>query len=274
MQKYPMLSVKEAAEALKLDERSVRERLANGTLKGEKKAVGLRDKWFVYSGAVESALAKQTSQDYNSTTVVKPLSDAQDTFDAQFIEDVEVTSQQAPSSTPRREWYPEDRERLESIVEQLMKPLVDKVAAQASVLAEQEKLIEQQKLQLRLLPDLEKRAEAERRAAELKELEAIALKKQVDSIAEEKSKVIKEKEAELQVLQKRAEEEKVLAAQAVETSIEEIEALNKRVAAMEEEKKLLEIKATEAVALANDLQALKKTVDKLQQPWWKKVFGS
>jgi polyhydroxyalkanoate synthesis regulator phasin len=54
----------------------------------------------------------------------------------------------------------------------------------------------------------------------------------------------------------------------------EIEALNKQVAAMEEEKQQLEVKATEAVALANDLQALKQTVEKLQNPWWKKWFTS
>jgi hypothetical protein len=59
MQKHPMLSVKEAAEALKIDERSVRDRLANGTLKGEKKMVGLREKWFIYSSALNNALAKQ-----------------------------------------------------------------------------------------------------------------------------------------------------------------------------------------------------------------------
>ena len=59
MQKHPMLSVKEAAEALKIDERSVRDRLTNGTLKGEKKMVGLREKWYVYSSAIQSALAKQ-----------------------------------------------------------------------------------------------------------------------------------------------------------------------------------------------------------------------
>jgi hypothetical protein len=50
MQKHPMLSVKEAAEALRIDERSVRDRLTNGTLKGEKKMVGLREKWFIYRG--------------------------------------------------------------------------------------------------------------------------------------------------------------------------------------------------------------------------------
>lgn len=66
MQKHPLLSVKEAAEALRLDERSVRERLTNGTLKGEKKMMGLREKWFVYKGAIDSALGKQDNLDSGS----------------------------------------------------------------------------------------------------------------------------------------------------------------------------------------------------------------
>ena len=43
--------------------------------------------------------------------------------------------------------------------------------------------------QLRLLSDLEKRAEQERQAAELKTLESIALQKQIDEMAAEKEQL-------------------------------------------------------------------------------------
>jgi hypothetical protein len=110
------------------------------------------------------------------------------------------------------------------IVEQCVRPLVEEVKAQALALAEKDRIIEDQSRQLRLLPDFQKRAEEERKAAELRALE--------------------------------------------------IEALNKQVAAIEEEKQQLEAKANEAVTLATDLHALKETVEKLQAPWWKKMWQS
>jgi DNA repair exonuclease SbcCD ATPase subunit len=96
----------------------------------------------------------------------------------------------------------------------------------------------------------------------------------------EKDRIIEDQSRQLRLLpdfQKRAEDEKARAEEerkAAELRALEIEALNKQVAAMEEEKQQLESKANEATALANDLEALKQTVEKLQTPWWKKLFGS
>ena len=59
MYKHPMLSVKEAAAALGCDERWVRERLNQGQLKGEKKNIGAKEKWFVYKGEIDAALARK-----------------------------------------------------------------------------------------------------------------------------------------------------------------------------------------------------------------------
>ncbi|HLG37364.1 MAG TPA: hypothetical protein VI338_04460, partial [Nitrososphaera sp.] len=81
---------------------------------------------------------------------------------------------------------------------------------------------EDQNRQLRLLPDFQKQAEEERKAAELRALE--------------------------------------------------VEALNKQIAAMEEEKQQLSAKANEATALAIDLQSLKAKVEELRRPLWKKWF--
>jgi hypothetical protein len=148
MQKHPMLSVKEAAEALRIDERSVRDRLANGTLKGEKKQIGLRDKWFVYASAISSALAKQDGMNFigNSVAVQESnepqavdattvsLADEQDTIDATYGDLDEVAHTQAPASPSRGDWHPENKANLESLVETFMKPLVDKVATQERAL--------------------------------------------------------------------------------------------------------------------------------------------
>ncbi len=272
MQKHPMLSVKEAAEALRIDERSVRDRLANGTLKGEKKQIGLRDKWFVYASAISSALAKQDGMNFigNSVAVQESndpqavdattvsMADEQDTIDATYGDLDEVAYTQAPPTLSRGDWHPENKANLESLVETFMKPLVDKVATQeralmeqAALVAQQEKIIEEQKVQLRLLPDLQRRAEQEAeaaKAAELKLHEAAALQKQADMLAERAAKELAEKESQMVELQV-------------------------QVASVKEEKKVLEAKATEAQKLSESLQALEKRVEELQRPWWKK-FGN
>jgi hypothetical protein len=96
----------------------------------------------------------------------------------------------------------------------------------------------------------------------------------------EKDRIIEDQSRQLRLLpdfQKRAEDEKARAEEerkAAELRALEIEALNKQVAAMEEEKQQLEAKANEAVSLATDLQTLKKTVENLQTPWWKKIFST
>lgn len=269
MQKHPMLSVKEAAEALRIDERSVRERLANGTLKGEKKQVGLRDKWFVYASAISSALAKQdgnfignsvTVQDarpnsVEATTVF--VAEEQETIDATYGDMDDVTTPQSTATHSRGDWRPENKANLESLVETFMKPLVDKVATQeralieqAALVAQQEKVIEEQKIQLRLLPDLQRRAEQEAeaaKAAEAKLHEAAALQRQADLIAEQKAKELADKEAKMTALQL-------------------------QIASFEEENKILEVRANEAIKLTESLQALEKKVEELQKPWWKKIW--
>jgi hypothetical protein len=314
MQKHPLLSVKEAAEALRLDERSVRDRLANGTLKGEKKMMGLREKWFVYKGSIDSALGKQDNN-FDATmpenavvetpavkqesapaptaqaTIERPDSSPSaqpsvptaesqaEALESSYIADAVVTEipegRVKPSDALRGEWYAEDKKNLEDIVNTIMKPLVDRVTAQEreiaaklSLLHEQEETIKDQKRQLLLLPDMEK----ERKELELKEHEMTALQKQLTVIAEEKAKALAAKEAEVVSLLKRAEEERVAADEVkklAENRAKEIAGLTHHIASVEEEKQALELKAAEAAKLAADLQELKKTVEKLQTPWWK-----
>jgi uncharacterized coiled-coil protein SlyX len=184
-----------------------------------------------------------------------------------------------------------------------MKPLVDKVATQeralmeqAAVLADQEKAIEEQKRQLRLLPDLEKQAEERRKEAETKELEAIALAKQIEAMkvqAEEKAADLArlsqlETETvpslERQLEQERLQKEKELA----EASAKLIALENAKQAAEEARTKLEESlqseitrlrdeKEDQARAIEQKLFALSQEVKQLQKPqapWWKKLLGA
>jgi DNA repair exonuclease SbcCD ATPase subunit len=231
------------------------------------------------------------------------VADEQDTIDATYGDLDEVAHTQAPPAPSRGDWHPESKANLESLVETFMKPLVDKVATQeralmqqASVLADQEKAIEEQKRQLRLLPDLEKQAEERRKEAETKELEAIALAKQIEAMkaqAEEKSTDLArlsqlETETlptlERQLEQERLQKEKDLAEaaakvmalenakqEAEEARIKLEESLQAEIARLRDEKE------GQARAIENKFDALNQKLEELQKrkgSWLMRLFSS
>lgn len=215
------ISVKEAAEALGVSPRAVQYKLQNGDLKGTrtKNQYGVAE-WRVWPNKeISEALSqKQGGKSESAADAINFSPNESETVEAEEVaynEGDEVFDE--PSN-----WRQVEIERLELMAEKLVKPLAERIEAQAVALREQENIIEDQKRQLRLLPDLQKQAEDERKASELRALE--------------------------------------------------VEALNKQILAMEEEKQALEAKANEAASLAQDLQALKSTVEELQKPWWKKWF--
>jgi hypothetical protein len=67
MQGSSMLTVKQVATALGIDERSVREKLTLGTLKGTKKTVGQRDQWFVHQRDLDAELARRGQSQINQS---------------------------------------------------------------------------------------------------------------------------------------------------------------------------------------------------------------
>ena len=66
-----MLTVKQVANALGIDERSVRDKLALGTLKGTKKTVGQRDQWFVHQRDLDAELARRGQSPINQPQVAE-----------------------------------------------------------------------------------------------------------------------------------------------------------------------------------------------------------
>ncbi len=223
MQKTPMISVKDAASLLGLDERSIRERLINGSLKGEKKSIGQREKWFVSATAVEAELRQQkTAQStmdlLNSLREGEELNFSPDLSTAPSVDSIIMPSSPTPHSEINTKPIEEseiidvspmtsisgsatetERQRLESIVETLVRPLVDTVTRQEGQLREMGHLLAEKEAQLRLLPDREKlekdrddiqraleKTEAEKRALhELTTLEIAALKKQISLLQEQ-----------------------------------------------------------------------------------------
>ncbi len=240
------ISVKEAALALGITPRAVSYRLEKGQLKGnltKNEATGVPE-WRIYPNKeILSALSQATAED-SSVMDFEP----NDVIDAESIDDTAGSdTTQAPEARPGAADF-------QMIVEQCVRPLVEEVKAQALALAEKDRIIEDQSRQLRLLPDFQKRAEDERKAAELKELEAEALRKQI---------------AAMQATQEQSESARLVAEEEIERVRQEKEAEAKL---LKEENEKLKQKAEEAASLAADVQSLKATVDDLKRPLWKKWF--
>jgi hypothetical protein len=168
MVRRQLISVKEAAEILGLDERSVRVRLVNGQLKGEKRTIGLREKWFVSAASVDHAVAKQ--KPFEPEALEEP------TIEAETIE----IGDEADAS--QQNWLEEERQRMRMLAEEMMTPLLHKIEALQGVVQEQKGELADKDRQLRLLPDLQKQAEDRAKQLELENVEKEALKKQVAAL--------------------------------------------------------------------------------------------
>lgn len=179
MQKHPLLSVKQAAEMLRLDERSVRERLINGQLKGEKRSIGLREKWFVYSGSIDAAIGKQNQ------FVGDPIGLTEVTIDENEVVEDQDSPREEEASASEENWIESNRDKVKLLAEEIVKPMLEKLDAQSEVIFEQKKVIQDQERQLRLLPDLQKQAATRAQEVDLKHVENEALKKQIAAMEEQ-----------------------------------------------------------------------------------------
>lgn len=296
MYKHPMLSVKEAAAALGCDERWIREKLNQGQLKGEKRTIGMKDKWFVYKGEIDAAIARKGPH----APLEQTIESAQTNFAPQTEKHIATNNAAVPmqssaptgTSVPAENWRSSepqsadgysaaDKEvddtemeiearRLELIAEKLIKPLTeqlnlrDKELQQASYrLGYLEGKMEDQQEQIKLLPDYQARAEeAERLRVE---------SEQAKIRAEELEKLNEIRELEIEALKTQ------IAALAAEQSSK-----------VEEERQAADQAKREAEQLAEELALLKSQKDNetarvseltgklqdIQTPWWKKLFAS
>lgn len=258
------VSVKQAAAALGLTERAIIYRLDKGQLKGSQtpNAFG-KPQWRVYptkeiSDGLKELSIEEESEQEEQTNFDPGTTPAEDITEAQVFE----SDAEAPveNKAPLREdWQELAKDTLKGLAEELVKPLgetirsqQDIIKQQQDVIGEKDKLIEEKDRQLKLLPDLEKRAEREReeaeeqrKAAHLAALEAEALKKQIEALGQEKAAV----------------------------EAREAEALKKQIEALEREKQEKEDRLAEVAKLEEQVNNLNQVVEKLQAPWWKKWFA-
>lgn len=230
------VTVKEAADALGLTTRAITSRLAKGDLKGTQKtnAYGVKE-WRIYP---TKEIASKMKLDMESDVAENDFPPLEEAIDAETIfEEVQQSEHQT--------WVEEERSRMRLLAEEMMKPLLDTIRTQ-------EQQLQDQSRQLKLLPDFQKQAEDERKAAHLKAVEAAALAKQIEALQAEQAEAEKAKE---QVV-------------ALEQTLEEQErAKNAEIEALKAEKEA-QLKAVE-----EQLATLSQTVQDLKKPWWKKMFS-
>ncbi len=280
------LSVREVAAALEMTPRGVIQRLNKGQLKGTRRAnqFGVQE-WLVYANkeilrAIEAKRGAGTAgQQLDFGPNENDTIEAEEVFYGDSEEDLNKLSN----------WRQIEMERLEVMAEKLIKPLAERLEAQAVTLREQELMIEEQNRQLRLLPDLQKSAEEERKSAELKALEAEALKKQIIALQEQLERKLvpeirqqvedelKSKDGELAALKQQlasldAERQKAQGLEARIAELQESKAESEK-AMQNEIERLRQEKDTQAQSVQEQLGLLTKKLEKMEQPWWKKMFS-
>ncbi|MFA6212799.1 MAG: hypothetical protein WCT03_11535 [Candidatus Obscuribacterales bacterium] len=228
-----LLSVKEAAALLNLDKKSVRERLLNGQLTGEKKLVGDREKWFVDSYSVEKTLARRkidyADQAESAVQILKVITaTAVDADSANNLDQAVSLNQEgsAPirhsaSEVLRGEWYQQEKARIEDFIEhavseQVLQPLVDRLSAEAN----------------KQIAAVTKAANDE---LEVERLKAIRLEERVFELHEAKVELEVSLHQEIELLQ-------------------------------------LESNSRENLVM-EQLKTLTQKLEKLERPWWKKLFS-
>jgi hypothetical protein len=239
IQKNPMVTVAEAAAALGIDERTVREKLSKEEWKGEKRLIGMKEKWFMYRGELDRQVERlriARPQERISTQGIETVFEAEDATEAQTIDAQAVEVGNSHRTT----------ENISIAIDEVLSKLAEQFSkqlhAEKEVIFALQKELEDKDRRLKLLPDLEKQAEEQRKSAELKELESEALRKQIAAMQDE---------------QQQAEEAKRQAT--------------------EEIARLREEKEAQAAAIQEELRALSATVEELKRPkpsWWKRMFSA
>lgn len=308
------LSVKQVAECLGVSPRAVIKRLSNEQLKGVRRPnkYGVEE-WWVYPNkeiraALESAGKSDILIDDGGTATDAEVVDVYtENFSPEQDEQANDEETEAPKST------------LESvkgsvIAEELWNNIIGKFVGQLQerdvLIGVMKSEIAEKDRQLRLLPDLERAATLERESAQLKALEAEALRKQIAALQETveqrlppeiEQKLVAEKaakEQELQLLKseldhERKTKETQLAAlkeelstvqeykklaedaqrkfDALELVIEE-RVQTEREASTNELRRIQEEKERETAAIKAQLDEIAAKLDK-PAPWWKKFLG-
>lgn len=259
------ISVKDAAAALGITNRAVLYRREKGQLKGQliKNDHGVPEYRIYPNKEIIEGLRKMGSPLVASATFQEAdivEAEAQTIFEpSDDIQDIGIADSESDAAGSARtgEWIEQSRATAGGAAEELWSNLItrflEKLEEKDQLIGEMRSEIADKDRQLKLLPDLEKRAEEERKAAELRALETEALKKQIAAIE--------------------AQKEEALTAQ---QKVEELEKQMERLRSAEAEKleQLKAEKEAQELAIQQQLAAVTEELQQLRKPWWKKMFGA
>lgn len=295
------LSVKQVAEALGVGTRAIIKRLDKKQLKGTRRVnkFGTEEWWIYPNNEIKAALEKAGRIDILGPQESYTDADIVELDEELIAPDEDEPGEDEPESIPLNPggWTNEVRSSTQDMAEGVWNNIIGRFLGE---LKERDQLIGEMRgeladkdRQLKLLPDFQKEAEHRRQEAENKELEAIALAKQIEAMKQlDQENVLKvERLAKLEaetlptlqrhLEQERQEKERTAAEAltqivALETSKREAEEARTKL----EESLLLEIarlkedKEEQSKAVQDKFLALTEKLDKLDKPWWKKLIGN
>ena len=255
------ISVRDAAAALGITNRAVLYRREKGHLKGQliKNDNGVPEYRIYPNKEIIEGLKRigspliaseaiQEADIVEAQTVFAPGDDIQDMSVDPEGNDDEIKGKPGDWTDPARATAGGVAEELWSnLINRFLEKLEEKdqlIGVMRTELADKDR-------QLKLLPELAKKAEEERKAAELRALEAAALQKQIEAMQAEK-------------------EEALSAQQKVEELERQMEQLRE-----EEAEKLEHLKAEKEAhetAIQKQLAAVTEELQQMRTPWWKKWF--
>lgn len=240
-------TVEQASNILGTTDRTVRRMLGDGRLSGSQHMEKGKLVWRVH--ATKELLERLPVASVESTEEV---------VDVDMGADGEVNFEPPKDGAS---WQQDARKQTDNMAEhfwnEVASKFLDRISAQDQLIGSLQTELDDKERQLRLLPDLQKQAEAERLAAETKALEVEALRKQIAAMEEKQAVAFEESE---QAWKQQIAALKLKQAAAIE---------QERLAAAEIERVKSE-KEAEAKAVQEQLVALSTKLAKLEQPWWKK----
>lgn len=277
------LTVKETAKVLGVSVRTIQNRLASNELSGKRitNQYGTSE-WRVWPNKeILDKLKDFPLDDFAGPNHLNEEFQGGDSSAVLEAEAMEVDSN----------YYEETQAPIKTMIREMSQQFAEQLGKEKQLNFELQRELQEKDAQLKLLPDFQKQAEDRRKEAESKELEAIALAKQIEAmrlIAESKAADLarlNELETEtLPTLERQLEQERLQKEVTAAESATKVTALENARQESEASKLILEEtlqaeiarlrneKEDQAKAIETKFDALNQTLEELQKPWWKKLF--
>src|SRR5271170_450292 len=163
--KEELVSLKELASKEGLSEDSIRRELERGQIKGEKKGSWFKEEWFISTEEVDRlrlnpdfrTQRQKLKEERDAKRTARKVTPTLSSTTITSLLEPDSKDGESPSKKP---WQNDYRQRVKTIAEELVRPLLERLEMQAILLEEKERFIAEQSTYLRLIPDFKKQAEA------------------------------------------------------------------------------------------------------------------